>query len=357
MPGAGGPAWRADFSCAKNSCELHPAGQRILLMENGAGTGHASDTPLVSVVVPFYNHEHFVDQTMGSILSQDYPSIQVVAGDDASKDGTGEKLQQVARAHPGRVEAFSHAANLGIAGNLNFLLNQCRGRYIAFLGGDDLMNPGRLKRQIDLMEARPEVSLCYTNAEVFDSDTGRTLSLHNAPGINPPIEGTGMDLIIGNVICSCAATIRASAVPEGGFNPLVPTANDWLFFIEVGLRGRIAYIPDPLSRYRRHSGNITRARQSQLREEFQVMDILEEKYDIPAGVIKLGRAHVYARMAREEEFAGHYGRAAALMRQALAGGVGLRLYTLLYAVSPRLIHFIRGLKSMTGGASHWSRSG
>lgn len=318
----------------------------------GSGVG-----PMVSVVIPFYNHERYVFETLTSVMDQDYGNFEVLVGEDASRDGTADKLREFAAIHPkaDRIRFNFHAENLGIAENVNHLLHQCQGEYIAFLGGDDRMKPGRIRKQAQYLSGHPRVSLCYTNAEVFDSDRGTILSLHNEPGINPPMQGDGRQIILGNVICSTTAMVRRNAMPDSGFNPDVKLANDWLFFIEVALNGELGYIDEVLSEYRRHSGNVSRTTDLQLQEEFQIMDILERKYPEIRSTLREGRANIFARMAREHEFAGNFSEAARMMRRFLASGGKKRIYTLLYAIEPRLVLGIRHLKAMLHGRRHWSR--
>ena len=85
------------------------------------------------------------------------------------------------------------------------------------------------------------------------------------------------------------------------------------------------------------------------------MDILERKYPEIRSTLREGRANIFARMAREHEFAGNFSEAARMMRRFLASGGKKRIYTLLYAIEPRLVLGIRHLKAMLHGRRHWSR--
>lgn len=322
-------------------------------MDSDSESGAPADLPLVSVVVPFYNHESFVEETLDSVVNQDYPNMQILVSDDCSRDGTGVALEKYAEKYPTLISVKIHEKNQGIAGSVNFLLSRCRGKYVAFLGGDDQMKPGRIRAQVEYMEADPDISLCYTNAEVFDGKTGEVLSLHNVPGINPPVEGDGSQLFLGNIICSPSTMVRRDKIPAGGFDDKLPVLNDWFFFIEVSMAGRIGYIDRILTRYRRHEGNTSRRRKDHMEEEFQLMDILEQKYPEHARLVQLGRGHIYGRIAREEELEGNLWEAARQMRVALKNRVPLRPYSLLYAIHPRIIHMLRKLKR-DSRSKHWS---
>lgn len=312
-----------------------------------------NELPLVSVVIPFYNHESFVEETLDSVVSQDYANMQILVSDDCSRDGTGRALEKYAEKYPQLISAKLHQENQGIAGSVNYLLNQCQGKYVAFLGGDDQMKPGRISTQVKYLEANPEISLCYTNVEVFDGKTGEVLSLHNAPGINPPVEGHGSQLILGNIICSPATMVRKDKIPATGFDEKLPVLNDWFFFIEVSMAGGIGYIDEILTRYRRHPGNTSHRRKDHMQEEFQLMDILEQKYPEHARLVQKGRGHIYGRIAREEELEGNLWEAARQMRIAIKNGVPLRPYSFFYAIHPKIIQVLRKFKG-EHRSKHWS---
>ena len=130
-------------------------------------------TPKVSVIVPIYNQAPFIRETVDSVLGQDHPNIELVLSDDGSTDGTTDVLREYAARDPERVKVVASERNTGIAGAFNRALDAHTGEYIAWLGGDDVMLPGKLSRQVAALQARPEAIGCCHDAEVFDSDSGR----------------------------------------------------------------------------------------------------------------------------------------------------------------------------------------
>ena len=129
--------------------------------------------PKVSVIVPIYNQAGFIRETVESVLSQDYPNIELVLSDDGSTDGTSDVLREYAAGEPERVKLIASEENTGIAGAFNRALDAHTGDYVAWLGGDDVMLPGKLSRQIAALESHPEAIGCCHDAEVFDSESGR----------------------------------------------------------------------------------------------------------------------------------------------------------------------------------------
>lgn len=212
--------------------------------------------PLVSVAIVSYNHSAFVGGAIESVLSQDYPNVEIVVADDASTDGTAEVLAGYVERFPGRVRVIVQPHNVGITTNCNAVLGMARGEYIAFLGSDDLMLPGKLCAQVEQMEADPSCVLSYHDLDVFQSETDRTLWLFSKR--NAPREGRASTLIRhGCFNGACSTMLRASAMPKGGFDERISHGSDWLFWIRTAENGKVRYIDRVLGRYRRHGTNVT----------------------------------------------------------------------------------------------------
>lgn len=212
--------------------------------------------PLVSVGIITYNQKNYLRECIESVLIQDYPNIEIVIGDDASTDGTQEMLKEYDKKYPGKFKLILHKTNQGITKNSNSVLKKCEGKYIVWMGGDDLMLPGKIRRQVEYMESHPECTLCYHNLDVFDSDSNKTLFYFNEKN---KYEGDARLIIkYGTFNGACSTMVRADKVPKNGFNETLPVASDWLFWCECLLNGgNINYIDEVLGRYRRHQKNIT----------------------------------------------------------------------------------------------------
>lgn len=249
---------------------------------------------LVSVTVPTYNHAAFIADCLDSILEQDYPAIEIVVADDRSEDSTTSIVEKYAVRYPDVIRVLSSDVRLGITLNANRAWLASSGKYVSTMAGDDLMRPGKLSRQVQLMEADDTCSLCYHDLEVFDSQTGETLYRWNQVRGHPPLEGTAENIIIfGTFIGACSAMVRRSSAPAAGFDPRIPIASDWLFFIECTARGgTIRYIDEPLGAHRRHANNVTLRRRDSS-EQFLTLDIVAEKYPALANATDKGRGRLY----------------------------------------------------------------
>ena len=212
--------------------------------------------PLVSIAIITYNQKEYLRECIQSCLTQDYPNFEIVVADDCSTDGTQDLLEEYKVKYPGKFVLRFAEKNMGITANSNAAHFACSGKYIAWMGGDDLMLPEKLTKQVDFMEKNLNCTICYHNLEVFDSDTNRTISYFNE---NLKLNGDIRTSIrAGTFNGACSNLVRANKAPQHGFNNSLPISSDWLYWVEtLSNGGTINYIDEVLGRYRRHSNNIT----------------------------------------------------------------------------------------------------
>lgn len=231
---------------------------------------------MISVMMPAYNAEKYIAAALDSILEQCYPHIQIVVADDASTDSTPSIIRNYAERYPDKIKAILNAQNVGVTRNCNIALSQCDGQYISLFAGDDIMLPGKLSRQVELMENDPDCVLCYHPVEIFDSDTDRTLFITN----QHPREDvfTCEELLLkGGIPGGCSIVLRRSALPAGGYDERLKTVSDWLFFLEISLKGRLRKLDAVLARYRKHAGGASRQTYELLDESLYALDLFEQK--------------------------------------------------------------------------------
>jgi len=236
--------------------------------------------PKVSVAIITYNQKQYLYECIESVLSQDYPNLEIVVADDCSTDGTQDMLKSYQAKYPSLFKLILSEKNEGITSNSNKAFFACSGKYIAWMGGDDLMLPGKLIKQVMYLEERPLHVLCYHDLEVFDSNTGKILRYYNSGrGRIRPREGSGYKLIrYADFMGASSVMTRRLACPKDGFDLRLPIASDWLFWIETAINGYIGYIPEVLGRYRIHQNNISIHRSGDCFEEMLTLAIIESKY-------------------------------------------------------------------------------
>lgn len=235
-----------------------------------------SDLPKVSVHIITYNQENFAAEAIESAIAQDYTNLEVVVSDDASTDSTAAIVANYQRRYPDRVVAILNSVNGGVTRNSNRALRACTGKYIAFLGGDDVMLPGKISAQVAWLEKDPNRALCGHQVEVF----------YEAPGVRPhPLTrdlqaGKGAEHFIRHgAYGACSIMIRASKVPERGFEETLPVVSDQMMWAQVVADGSdYGFIPETLARYRRHRQNISSSLAKNIDEVSRYLELMEEQY-------------------------------------------------------------------------------
>jgi glycosyltransferase involved in cell wall biosynthesis len=241
-----------------------------------------SKFPLVSVAIITYNQRDYLKECIDSILNQTYSNIEIVVADDASSDGTKEMLLEYFAKYPNKFILKLSQINQGITKNSNIAHFACNGKYIAWIGGDDLMYPQKISKQVKYMENNKNCNICYHNLDVFDSASNKTLFLINPPQLQ--IEGK-VDVAIkhGTFNGASSTMVRRDKTPVSGFNISIPIASDWLYWIETLIDGgEIRYIDEILGRYRKHSSNISTITNldERLKESLITLDIILNKYGV-----------------------------------------------------------------------------
>ena len=119
----------------------------------------SGDIPLVSVIMPVFNAEEFVEQAIASILAQSYKKLEFLIIDDGSQDSTVEKIIQF---KDSRIRLLTNERSLGIAASLNKGIIESKGKYIARMDADDISLKNRIEKQFDFMENNPQIGILGT---------------------------------------------------------------------------------------------------------------------------------------------------------------------------------------------------
>jgi glycosyltransferase involved in cell wall biosynthesis len=199
----------------------------------------------VSVVIPLFNAEDVIRETIESALAQTYPDREIIVVDDGSRDGSAG----IVAGYGDRVKLVRQA-NTGVAGARNRGIAESGGRYVALLDHDDLWHPTKLDKQVRLLDQRPEVGMVITDVAHVDRQ-GRPMGIIG-PGYNPS-ETFARLFVRGYVPTPSAAMIRRSVLEEiGGFDESFRSAglDDHELWTRIAAHSEIASIPEPLTLHR-----------------------------------------------------------------------------------------------------------
>jgi glycosyltransferase involved in cell wall biosynthesis len=122
----------------------------------------------ISVVIPSYNHEKYIEETINSVLSQTYKPLEIIIIDDGSKDKTSEICELIAGRNPSI--KFFKQENQGAHNTINKGIGMAIGDYIAVLNSDDIFLPDKLEKCIKIIENNPKIELVFGNVNFIDSN-------------------------------------------------------------------------------------------------------------------------------------------------------------------------------------------
>jgi glycosyltransferase involved in cell wall biosynthesis len=211
----------------------------------------------VSVLVVTYNHARFVRQALDSALAQRLPQpFEILVSEDCSTDGTRAIVEEYADRQPHVVRLLLSERNLHSNEVVARGFRAARGRYVALLDGDDYWTSDKkLRAQVAFLDARPDLTICFHNAEVVDEHSQSTGRLWNAPG-QPEVSGLH-ELLRGNFIATSSVMYRRAAVAEvpAWYDRFFPVT-DWPLHVLYARKGRIGYLDRTLGAYRLHDGGL-----------------------------------------------------------------------------------------------------
>ena len=204
--------------------------------------------PLVSIVTPSYNQAAFLEETIRSVLDQDYPEIEYLVVDDGSTDGSVETIRRYAD----RLAWWTRQENAGQAAALNRGFAHTRGQLLAFLNSDDTLLPGAVTAFVEAFGEDPELLLVYGDA--VSRQDGREIGTLRAREWNPrELVRAGA-----NPVPQQASMWRREAWERAGpFEERSFFFFEYEFLVRLSVHGRARRLERPLATFRLHAASKT----------------------------------------------------------------------------------------------------
>lgn len=209
-----------------------------------------SQSPKISVLIPVYNAEKFIKESVSSILNQTFSDFELLLGDDGSTD---QSMEIISSFGDDRIIVIRNEENLGIARTLNRLIHLSKGEYIARQDSDDISLPERLQKQVDFMDKNQEIGVCGTNFTIFGDKVRQMFR----PLTDEDIK---VYMLINNPVCHPSAMIRRSCLTKLYDQSLFP-AEDYALWFDLSKTSKLTNLPDFLIRYRWHANSISNTRE------------------------------------------------------------------------------------------------
>jgi hypothetical protein len=210
-----------------------------------------SAAPKVSVVMPVYNGEAYLNEALESVLEQPFTDWELIAVDDGSRDDSAEILARYAAADS-RIRVLRNETNVGVSATLNRGWREARGAYIARLDADDIALSERFARQVAFLDGHETVAVVGTNAILIDPQ-GRRLSSTRLPTRSAAIHST---LLRHNCLNHPSVMLRRAALEEAsGYR--FDGVEDYDLWLRIAERHDLANLPDTLILYRIHPEQVS----------------------------------------------------------------------------------------------------
>ncbi len=192
-----------------------------------------SQTPLVSIVTPSYNQADFLEETIRSVLAQDYPDLEYWVIDGGSTDGSVEIIRKYASQLSGWVSEKDH----GQADAINKGFGRATGEVVAWLNSDDLYRPGAIQRAASIFQEDPEVGMVYSDVDSIDADGKVFNRMRYAQwGIR--------DLMAFNILGQPGVFFRRSVLESSGYLDLsYQYLLDHHLWLRMALNAPLKYLP------------------------------------------------------------------------------------------------------------------
>ncbi|MEP0917140.1 glycosyltransferase [Leptolyngbya sp. DQ-M1] len=207
--------------------------------------------PEISVIIPAFNSEKTVQETIRSVLNQTFTDFEVIVVDDGSKDST---LNVVSSVTDPRVKVFSYK-NAGVSTSRNRGFAQATGEYVSFLDADDLWTPDKLEAQYKALQKNPQAAVAYSWVDYIDQN-GKFFCAGNHVTASGNIYEK---LLLHNLLENGSNPLirRQAFADTGGFDPALSSVADWDMWLRLSAHYEFVAVPSPQVLYRVTAGSMS----------------------------------------------------------------------------------------------------
>lgn len=207
--------------------------------------------PLVTVVIPSYNHEKYIKEAVLSVINQkNYSNIELIVIDDGSSDNSPKILEELSQQYTFR---YIRRENRGLCKTLNEALTHSLGKYFSICASDDKFMVDKVAQQVDFLESNPNYGVCYGDIVLID-EVG---NIENRVTVNNAKSGwIFKELLLGEIGIPAPSTMMRTEILRelGGYSEEVPI-EDWDMWLRISQKYEIGYLNSYLACYRNHDNN------------------------------------------------------------------------------------------------------
>ena len=225
------------------------------------------EKPLVSILIPLYNHERFVFQCLDSIINDPYPSKEIIVLNDGSTDNSLDTVQKWHIKNKDKLSGFftlKTRGNIGLCKTLNELVSMARGEYIALLASDDFLLAGGIQARVDYLRENPDKLAVFADCTVVD-DNG---NLIHKSGIEDRFRGRkkylmnenlrGYELVFHWCVPGPVFMARHETYQMIGLYDETILVEDWDYYLRLVSQNALGFMDYTVAAYRLHDTNMVK---------------------------------------------------------------------------------------------------
>ncbi len=261
------------------------------------------ENDLISVLIPAYNHEKYIQESIKSVLDQTYKNIELIVIDDGSTDSTWNKITEMKELCEKKLHRvlFLTRENKGVCETLNELLANACGKYIAFLASDDRYRPNALEVLHNFLAQNRDYALAVGNNGIIDENGQQVF--YDADGKNTVIQEETAFKTLSEYLQKITHIdfkserfglyeefrnhnyvpngylIRKNIFKRTGYYTKKAPLDDWYIFLQISKYSKMKYVDEVLLDYRNHSGNT-------MKDKPKIINMTKQTYDYENELIK-----------------------------------------------------------------------
>ena len=223
--------------------------------------------PFLSVVMPVFNGEKYIKESIESILNQTFKNLELIIIDDGSTDNS---LLEIRKFKDSRIRLFMNGINRGVAFTRNRGLCKAKGKYLAWCDCDDISLPRRFEEQINFLEKNPAIGACGTWLSRFDKNSSYVIKSYKDSEI---LKAT---LLFRPSMLNATVMLRLSEVKKNGlcYNNDLSIAEDYDFILKCSNCFKLTNIPKVLYKYRASDTSIMKKYENQEQKSYEIHKIV-----------------------------------------------------------------------------------
>lgn len=240
--------------------------------------------PLVTIGIPNYNYARYITDALNSAVSQEYENLEIIIVDDCSNDNSVEVIEKWIARFTGdiKITLIKNSTNVGIAKVCNIILSNASGKYYQLLDADDILLPGKIKKQVDLLEKNSSCAFVYSNISIINEAGIITepdyLAVVGYDEKDMPQGNIFKELFHFNFIPNASVLINTAYAKDiGGYDETLQV-QDYYLYLTLSSKYDVLYMQVVTAYYRIHSSSLSNTKRSNAKSIEGVLSLLYRYY-------------------------------------------------------------------------------